>query len=81
MYIVREELPFTKFKKLIKLQKVNGVPLLSGKSNRKACATMVGAIAQMVRDDIRKIMAKSRFLSGGILHSHIIKISVMHHRK
>ena len=40
---------------------------------------LVQRTAQIVRDDIRKIMAKSRFLSGGFLH--IIKIKVMHYRK
>ena len=64
LHLVIEEKPFTKFPKLIELQRKNGLKLLSGKTNRTVCTDMVKTMAEVVREDMKEIIENANFISG-----------------
>ena len=64
LHLVIEEEPFTKFPKLIELQRKNGLKLLSGKTNRTFCTEMVKTMAEIVREDMKEIIKNANFISG-----------------
>ena len=67
---VIEEEPFTKFPKLIELQRKNGLKLLSGKTNRTVCTDMVKTMAEVVREDVKEIIKNANFISGKLYSNY-----------
>ena len=62
LFLLEEELAFTKLQPLMKLQKNNGLGLMSlDKINHVACAKFAEIIAEVIQDKIAEFINQSRF--------------------
>jgi len=53
-FIAKEELPFTKFPKLLNLQRKNGLQILETYSTDKKCTEMVSTIRKVYQNKLAK---------------------------
>ena len=62
LFLLEEQLAFTKLQPLMKLQKNNGLGLMSlDKINHVACAEFAEIIAEVIQDKIAEFINQSRF--------------------
>ena len=62
-FIAKEELPFTKFKSQLDLQRKNGLKLNDTYNNDTACAQFVGVIADTLKGKTCKKMKDAPYIS------------------
>ena len=62
-FVAKEELPFTKYKGLVQLQKKNGLEVGVTYANDTKCAEMTGVIGKLLADDVSKKLKEAHFIS------------------
>lgn len=62
-FVAKEELPFTKYKGLVQLQKKNGLEVGVTYANDTKCAEMTGVIGKLLADDVSKTLKEAHFIS------------------
>lgn len=62
-FVAKEELPFTKYKGLVQLQKKNGLEIGVTYANDTKCAEMTGVIGKLLADDVSKKLKEAHFIS------------------
>ena len=62
-FLAKDELPFSKFERLLAFQKKNGVKINSTYSNDKSCPEMVSVIGKVCKDQCTKEVIKMNYIS------------------
>lgn len=61
--IAKEELPFTKFRPILELQKKNGLDISKTYANDVKCAELIGTIADVMKQAVGMKMKESNYIS------------------